>query len=59
MVAPSLFSMMLSVRFIDAFQDRDTRVLIRYRSDGKVFDLRRLQAKSTYYFDDNTLSILL
>ena len=30
----------------DAFQDGDNGILIRYRFDGKLFNLRRLQAKS-------------
>ena len=31
---------------VDAFQDRDTGFLIRFRFDGKLFDLRRLKAKT-------------
>ena len=30
----------------DAFQDVDNGIPIRYRFDGKLFNLRRLQAKS-------------
>ena len=30
----------------DAFQDSDNGISIRYRFDGKLFNLRRLQAKS-------------
>ena len=30
----------------DAFQDGDNGIPIRYRFDGKLFNLRRLQAKS-------------
>ena len=45
-MAPSLFSMMLSAMLMDAFQDSDTGSPIRYRFDGNVFNLRRLQAKT-------------
>ena len=46
-MAPTLFSMMFSAMFTDAFQDCDAGFLIiRYRFDGKLFSLRKLQAKS-------------
>ena len=45
-LASTLFSMMFSAMLTDAFQDRDNGILIRYRIDGKLFNLRRLQAKS-------------
>ena len=45
-LAPTLFSMMFSAMLTAAFQDGDNGILIRYRSDGKLFNLRRLQAKS-------------
>ena len=38
--------MMLSAMLKDAFQDSDTGFPIRYRFDGKIFNLRRLQAKT-------------
>ena len=41
-LASTLFSMMLT----DAFQDGDNGIPIRYCFDGKLFNLRRLQAKS-------------
>ena len=44
--ASTLFSMMFSAMLTDAFQDGDNGILIRYRFDGKLFNLRRLQAKS-------------
>ena len=45
-VPPTLFSMMLSAMPPDAFQDRDAGLPTRYRFDGKLFNLRRLQAKT-------------
>ena len=45
-LASILFSMMSSAMPTDAFQDGDNGVPIRYRFDGKLFNLRRLQAKS-------------
>ena len=45
-LASTLFSMMFSAMLTDAFQDSDNGLLLRYRFDGKFFNLRRLQAKS-------------
>ena len=51
-LASTLFSMMFSAMLTDAFEDGDNGIPIRfcsdgrYRSDGKLFNLRRLQAKS-------------
>ena len=45
-LASTLFNMMFSAMLIDAFQDVDYGIPIRYRFDGKLFNLRRLQAKS-------------
>ena len=45
-IAPTLFSMMFSAMLTDAFQDVDADFPIRYRFDGKLLNLRRLQAKS-------------
>ena len=45
-LASTLFSMMFSVMLTDAFQDGDNGIPIRYRFVGKLFNLRRLQAKS-------------
>ena len=45
-LASTLFIMIFSAMPTDAFQDGDNGILIRYRFDGKLFNLRRLQAKS-------------
>ena len=45
-LASTLFSMMFSAMLTDAFHDGDNVIPIRYRFDGKLFNLRRLQAKS-------------
>ena len=45
-LASTLFSMVFSVMLTDAFQDGDNGIPIKYRFDGKLFNLRRLQAKS-------------
>ena len=44
-LASTLFSMMFSVMLTDAFQDSENGIPIRCRFDGKLFNLRRLQAK--------------
>ena len=38
--------MMFSAMLTDAFQEGDNGIPIRYRFDGKLFNRRRLQAKS-------------
>ena len=50
-IAPTLFSMMFSAMLIDVFQDVDAGFPIRYRFDGKLLNLRRLQAKSKVQAD--------
>ena len=45
-LASTLFSMMFSAMLTDAFQDGDNGIAIRYRFDGKLFNVRMLQAKS-------------
>ena len=45
-LASTLFSMMISAMLTDTFQDGDNGIPIRFRFDGKLFILRRLQAKS-------------
>ena len=50
-MAPTLFSMMFSAMLTDAFQDVDAGFPIRYRFDGKLLNVRRLQAKSRVQTD--------
>ena len=45
LLTSTVFSMMFSAMLTDAFQDGDNGIPIRHRFDGKVFNLRRLQAK--------------
>ena len=45
-LASTLFSMIFSAMLTDVFQDGDNGILIRYRFDWKLFNLRRLKAKS-------------
>ena len=47
-LAPTLFSMMFSAMLTDAFHVGDNGIPIRHRFDGKLFNLRRLQAKARY-----------
>ena len=50
-MASKLFSMMFSAMLMDAFQHGDTGFSIRYRFDGNIFNLRRLQAKTKVQTD--------
>ena len=50
-MAPTLLSMMFSAMLTDAFQAGDAGFPIRYRFDGKLLNLRRLQAKSKVQTD--------
>ena len=43
-LAQILFSMMFSAIFTDAFRDCRSGIVIRYRFDGKLFSIKRLQA---------------
>ena len=43
-LAPTLFSMMFSAMLTDAFRNCGLGINIKYRTDGKLFNLRRLQA---------------
>ena len=43
-LAPTLFSMMFTAMLSDAFQNSEDGISVRYRMDGSLFNLRRLQA---------------
>ena len=46
-LAPTLFSIMFAMLIRDAFHDtKDTGIYLKYRTDGGMFNLRRLQAKT-------------
>ena len=45
-LAPTLFSIMFSAMLTDAFRDTDVGIGISYCTNGSVFNLRRLQAKT-------------
>ena len=51
LLAPTLVSMMFFALLTDAFQDCDNGFPIRYRFDGKLFNLIRLQAISKVQTD--------
>ena len=44
-LAPTLFSMVLSPMLSHAFQDRDSGVGFHFRTDGSLFNLRRLEQR--------------
>ena len=45
-LAPTLFSIIFSAMLTDAFQNGENGIPVRYCFDGKLFNLRRLKAKS-------------
>jgi hypothetical protein len=45
-MAPVLFSLVFSAMLQDAFETNDKGISIRFRYDGGIFNLRRLQAKT-------------
>ena len=45
-LAPTLFSLMFSTMLTVVFRDGDIGIGIRYRTDGTLFNFRRLQAKT-------------
>ena len=47
----TLLNMMFSAMLTDAFQDVDAGFPIRYRFDGKLLNLRKMQAKSKVQTD--------
>ena len=47
--APTLFSIYFAVLLTHAFEDVDVGILLRFRTSGKVFNLRRLNTKSQVF----------
>ena len=45
-LAPTLFSIMFSAMLSDAFRDSNLGIGLTYRTNGSVFNIRRLQAKT-------------
>ena len=45
-MAPLLFTLVFSAMLNDAFHDNDLGALIRFRTDGNVFNLRRLKSRT-------------
>ena len=45
-LAPTLFSMVFSAMLSDAFREGDIGIGFQFRTDGSLFNLRRLQAKT-------------
>ena len=45
-LAPTLFSLLFSVMLSSALSQTDDGIMIRFRTDGNFFDLRRLQAST-------------
>ena len=44
-LAPLLFNIFYAAMLLDAFRNNDQGILIKYRTDGGIINLRRLQAK--------------
>ena len=49
--SPSFFSILFSALLFDTFSGSDIGIDIRYRTDGSVFNLRRVQAKAKVRID--------
>ena len=56
-LALTLFSILFAAMLLDAFRDCDRGVFIQFATDGKLFNLRRLQAK-TKLFEATLLDFL-
>ena len=63
-LAPILFSIMFLAMLTDSFGNGDVGINIKYRTDGQLFNLRRLQAKTKvqsvtirdFFADDGALN---
>lgn len=58
-IAPTLFSLMFSAKLTDAVDGTDTGIGIKWRFDGSVFNLRRLQAKTKVQSDTSNDLLML
>ena len=45
-LAPLLFNIFHAAMLLDAFRNKDQGIHIKYRTDGGIFSLRRLHAKT-------------
>ena len=45
-MAPRLFSIIFSIMLQDAFHDNDLGVYIQFRTNGNIFNLQRMKAKT-------------
>ena len=50
LLAPTLFSVFFSIVLNDAFRDCNQGIYIRYRSSGKLFNVRRFAAQTKVLF---------
>ncbi|ROT82725.1 putative RNA-directed DNA polymerase from mobile element jockey-like [Penaeus vannamei] len=48
-LAPTLFSILSAAMLLDAFHECNRGVYIRFRTDGKLFNLQRLKAKTRVF----------
>lgn len=48
-LAPNLFSILFSAMLLDAFRDCERGLHVQFRFSGKLFNLRRLQAKTKVF----------
>ena len=50
-LAPTLFFILFAAMLLDAFSDYDREVYIQFSTDGKLFNLQILQAKTKIFED--------
>ena len=48
-LTPTLFFILFAAMLLDAFSDCDRQVYIQFRTDGRLFKLERLQAKTKVF----------
>jgi len=59
MLAPLLFSIFFAMMLMVAFRDCGLGIGVQFRTDGDIFDVRRLQAKTKVHtaIDDETITL--